>query len=268
MDAFNRLRPLAGVALMTGLMTATATANSGIFEVDLLFPRNETYTPQALMPVVFALQNPTLARPLEAFIDWQLWEGNNQSSPGAVTDGGFQLYLDNLSYSDPLYVTRFPNTLPYPEGSWTLAWSLHVYNCTAPPQRVNDTNAIQHNSSTVFTVSSSGQAPDLVAATSADKCGSAEAYAFNMTSSSEKCDYPGGLLGPSPTTNPCAASIDAAAASSISAAATASACSELERPLNPNVTCPTGKSSASSHAAVASTLLPLMAMLTVLIHLG
>jgi hypothetical protein len=73
MRAFNHLCPLAWAVLMAGLMTAgdataTTTLTPGIFEVDLLFPRNETYTPQALMPVVFAMQNPTLASPLGAFI--------------------------------------------------------------------------------------------------------------------------------------------------------------------------------------------------------
>ena len=280
MRAFNHLCPLAWAALMASLMTAgdatasttaaaAATLTPSIFEVDLLFPRNETYTPQALMPIVFAMQNPTLASPLGALIFWELWEGNNRSSPGAV-NGGLELNLDNLSFSDPLFVTRFPNTLPYPDGSWTLTWSLQVTNCTAPPKQSNDTDAIQLSSTTVFTVSSSGQAPDLVAATSADMCGTAEAYAFDMTSSSDECGSPGGLLGPSPTTNPCAASIDAAAASSIYAAATAFACSPLELPLNPNVTCPTvsAKPSTSSHTTAASTLLALLATLTALIHLG
>ena len=52
------------MAILTIAITASAQVYpiaNGIFEVDLLFPGNSTYTPQPLMPVVFALQNPTLA---------------------------------------------------------------------------------------------------------------------------------------------------------------------------------------------------------------
>lgn len=70
---------------------STTSADSGIFEVDLLFPRNTTYAPQALMPVVWAMQNPHLAWPTQATIFWELWEGNNQTSPGSVSDGGLEL---------------------------------------------------------------------------------------------------------------------------------------------------------------------------------
>lgn len=275
MDAFNHLRPLAGLALMASLMTATATANSGIFEVDLLFPRNETYTPQALMPLVFALQSPILAQPLRFTIEWGLWEGNYSTSPGADIEGSFDSLdsfsqdSDNLSVSDPYFITSFTDTRSRLDGTWTLSWFLQANNCTTPPPRSNDTTAIQQNGSIVFTVSSLGQAPDLVAATSVDVCSSAPAYAFNMTSLSNLCGYAGGLLGSSPTTNPCAASIDAAAASSMYAKATVAACLPYQ-PVNPNITCPSfsAKPSASSHSAAASTLLALIAMLTALIHVG
>ncbi|KAH8705985.1 hypothetical protein BGW36DRAFT_20912 [Talaromyces proteolyticus] len=274
MRAFNHVCPLAWAALMVGLMTAmgdaTATASPGIFEVDALFPRNETYTPQALMPIVFALQNPALASPLVASMSWELWEGNNYTSPGSVTDGGFEFATLDFSSNDPFLVTRIVNTLAYPDGFWTLSWSLEIYNCS---QSEHSTQSITVSNATVFTISRSGRAPDLVAATSADMCGTADGYAFNVTSFGDTC----GVLGSSPTTNSCAATIDPAAASSIYAAATASACSPLYRPQNPNITCPTStsKSSASSadaagrsRMAAASTLFTLLATLTALIHLG
>ncbi|MDM9186223.1 hypothetical protein QU781_28035, partial [Escherichia coli] len=34
---------------------------TGTAEVDLVFPRNDTYAPMPLMPVVFAVQNPPVA---------------------------------------------------------------------------------------------------------------------------------------------------------------------------------------------------------------
>lgn len=277
MRAFNQVRPQAWAALMAGLMTAmgggatvnaSAIANPGTFEVDSLFPRNSTYTPQALMPIVFALQNPTLASPLEATIFWELWEGNNRSSPGSVIDGGIELRLIDLSSSDPLLVTRFVNTIAYPDGFWTLAWSLLINNCSQPQ---GSAQSITLSNATIFTTSTSGQAPDLVAATSANMCGTTEALAFDVISFGFAC----GVLGPNPTTNPCAATINPVAASSIYAAATSSACSLQNRQQNPNVTCATatGKPSASSadaagRIAAASTLFMMLVTLTALIHLG
>jgi hypothetical protein len=282
MGAFNHVRPLAWAALMAVLTTAVGEASStsklGTFEVDSLFPRNATYAPRALMPIVFALQNPTLASTLEASIFWELWEGNNRSSPGSVTNGGIELATLDLSSSDPLLVTRFVNTVAYPDGLWTLAWSLEIYACSQPEGATQD---ITLSNATIFTTSASGQPPDLVAATAADLCGTTEAYAFAVTSSGDAC----GVLGPSPATSPCAVTISPAAASSISAAATALACSPLQRQLNPNVTCPAstdnpsasasassadaaGRSRMAAVAAAASTLLMLLATLTALVHLA
>ncbi|EKV10554.1 SSCRP protein [Penicillium digitatum] len=266
----NYVRFLAWIALMADLViamgSAIANANSGTFEVDLISPRNETYTPQALMPIVFALQSPPLAFTLEAAISWELWEGNNRSSPGSVTDGLLELGLLNLTSSEPHFVTRFINTLAYPDGFWTFVWSLQIYKCS---QGEGSTQRISTKNTTIFTVSQSGQAPNLVATTSSEMCGTMEAYAFNVTSKGDTC----GVLGPSPTTNQCAATINPSAASSIYAAATAFACDPLQRPVNPNVTCPhfTGKSpndAGQSRMAAASTLLLLLTMVTALFHLG
>ncbi len=294
MGAFNHVRHQAWAALMAGLVmaigsdaTSTTTTSAttsatvavsaiptpGTFEVDLLFPRNSTYTPQALMPIVFALQNPTLASQLEASLNWQLWEGNNRSSPGSVTDGLMELSLTNdLSSSEPFLFYRFVNTIAYPDGSWTLSWDLLINNCSQPPG--SSKSILTQSNTAVFTTSSSGQAPDLMAATSADMCGTVEASAFNVTSSGDFC----GVLGASPTTNPCAATIHPAAVSSISASASAQAsliCVFDKSQQHPGINCSTSTSSASSADAVgrslmpaASALLMLLVMLTTLIPLG
>ncbi|RAK99290.1 uncharacterized protein BO80DRAFT_426578 [Aspergillus ibericus CBS 121593] len=244
----------------------TPTFSPGIFEVDLIFPRNETYAPHTLLPVVFALQNPPLAFPVAAWISWSLWEGNNLTSPGSITDGVIELALLNLTSTEPLLVTRFIDTIPYPNGFWTFEWSLQMDMCSAGygPGQFIDTN-----STTVFTISQSGQAPDLVAATSSDKCGTMKAYAYNITAEGESCGY----FGPSPTTNPCAVTVNAAAASSVMAAGTALACDPLESSIYPNVTCPPVSVSSSNvagqyHMAAAPTLLTLLAVVSGLIHLG
>ncbi|KGO76711.1 hypothetical protein PITC_090650 [Penicillium italicum] len=275
----KHVRFLTWTALMAYSMIAmgnfipTSNSGSGQFEIDLVFPRNETYAPQGAMAIVFALQNPTLALPLGATVSWSLWEGNNQSSPGSIVGGGLELSLLNLTSSDPMFVTRYIDTLNYPSGFWTLTWSVSVNNCI---QRSAGNSAdtvsnitMTDTKTTIFTISQSGQKPDLVASTSSDLRCSVAAQAFNVTSIGESC----GFLGPSPTTNPCAVTINPSAASSISAAATAYACQPQVHPSDPQVSCPpiTGKSSndaAQSRMAAASTLFTLLTTVTALIHLG
>ena len=59
---FNRpLWSSLAVAVMATMAMADAT---GIVEFDAIFPRNETYELMPLMPVVFAVRNPGLARAL------------------------------------------------------------------------------------------------------------------------------------------------------------------------------------------------------------
>ncbi|GKZ72969.1 hypothetical protein AnigIFM60653_002041 [Aspergillus niger] len=238
---------------------------SAIFEVDLISPRNETYTPQALMPIVFALQNPYLSPDLVAYITWDLLEGNNWTSPGSINGGILENLWSNRWARDLHFLTRFVDTLSYPEGFWNFTWTLHISNCS---QNDSDPQYLKIHKDVVFTVSQSGQAPSLQAATSSDTCGIQSSEALNVTSLGDVC----GFLGPSPTTNPCAATVNASAASSISAAATAWACAPEERSAYPNVTCPTPSSksnTAGQHGmAAASTLLTLFTMVTALIHLG
>ncbi|GLB07561.1 hypothetical protein ABZX51_007350 [Aspergillus tubingensis] len=262
------LRFLTWAVLMVSSMIAmgngTSDAYSSIFEVDLISPRNETYAPEALMPIVFALQNSPLASSLEAYITWDLLEGNNRSSPGSINGGLLELASSDLWSSGLHFVTRFVDTLPYPDGSWTFAWTLHISDCS---QNGSEPQDIKFHNDIVFTVSQSGKAPSLEAATSSGTCGIQNANALNVTAIGEEC----GVLGPSPTTNPCAATVNASAASSIWAAATAYACSPLERSANPNVTCPTpsSKSNGTGQRGIvaASTLFTLLTVVTALIHL-
>ncbi|UKZ78193.1 hypothetical protein TrVFT333_005928 [Trichoderma virens FT-333] len=263
MGTFSHVR-LVWAALMAGLMTAMADKTltfPAAFEVDLLFPHNATYAPSPLMPIVFAVQNPNLAKPLKAAIDWTLWEGNNKTSPGAIGSGPILVDFDVASESPtssfpPLLLSSSVNTIAYPDGVWTLAWNLEYLNCSS----------VTHSETffTVFTVSKSGEAPNLVAATSADTCSTLDVQALNVTS----LDGVGcSMLAPSPTTNPCAVTIDSAAASSLSALARATGyvCA-----MNTNLTCPTSfpDSAGIPRMAAESTLLTLLATLTALVHLG
>ncbi|KAL7803465.1 hypothetical protein V8C44DRAFT_344171 [Trichoderma aethiopicum] len=263
MSCLSHVR-LAWAVLMTGFMTAMGKKSDqplvtlpALLEVDLLFPHNATYAPSPLMPILFAVQNPALADHLQATITFDLWQGNDTRSPGSVGGVPLAVGLDVLTErqpsNEPLLLNAPVNTVAYPDGVWTLAWALEYSNCSQYMVR-------SETFYTVFAVSKSGQVPDMKAGTSADVCGASRGLAFNFTSWSV-CD----MQGPSPTTNPCSVTVDSAAVSSLSALARATGyvCSP-----NSNLTCPTSFPSAGSRrGTAASTLLALLAALTLLIHL-
>ncbi|KAJ5259352.1 hypothetical protein N7478_012333 [Penicillium angulare] len=229
--------------------------NPGIFEVDLVFPRNATYTPQALMPIVWAVQRPDMPPALASSITWSLLESNNYTAPGSSDDGLIEM-LSPLPGNETL-ISRFFNTIEYPDGYWNLTWTLWVNNCS----QEGSSQYILKTGSTVFTISKSGQEPDLVAATSAGQCDAMDAYAFNVTSFGENCGY----LGPTPTTNPCAVNISSSAASSLYASATTWYCAPNTVD-NPNVTCPTSTSTSSaSNPASQSFMVTRTALLMLLV---
>lgn len=53
------------LASLLGAVGAGAITFPATVEVDLVFPRNDTYTPAALIPIVFAIQNAQLAASLD-----------------------------------------------------------------------------------------------------------------------------------------------------------------------------------------------------------
>lgn len=98
MRAFRQIRLLAWTSIiLIAIGESAANTNSNVFEVDTLFPRNETYTPQPLMPIVFGVQNPQLAKSLEVYMTWDLWEGNNYSSPGSINGGLIEINAELLT---------------------------------------------------------------------------------------------------------------------------------------------------------------------------
>lgn len=237
----DHARPLASLMMLLLLLISStiATTTSGTFEVDVLFPRNDTYAPQALMPFVFALQKPALSIGLAASISWGFWLGGNSTDPTFIYNGIFQpdspFFTPNLSsVVEPFYLTDAVNTLAYPDGPWTFQWSVRVNNCSM------QSAAVMYDGAVTFTTRKNATAPDLVAATSPGTCRNATGYAFDVMSVNERSC---GVLGPyvASAANPCALSINKAAASSILASATANACEQEPAPEYSSAVCPKPK---------------------------
>lgn len=238
-----------------------AAAAIGTFEVDLIFPRNGTYAPVPLMPVVFAVQNPALASPLDLLIEWTAFEYGSDSRNGTQQIGLSNL---NASTSNPYFVTSYISSLSGIESTWVFNWVLTTGNCSQTGGHATYDNQVEY---VVFTTNQTSPAPDLEGATSAATCAMSPAQAFNVTAVEfAPQGYGNGVsscavLGPSPTAaNPCAAAIDSSAASSITAAISLSRCSATE------FLCGATPSSAKSEAG-RSVRLPSMWVLTTMASL-
>ncbi|KAI0385410.1 hypothetical protein F5Y04DRAFT_245781 [Hypomontagnella monticulosa] len=222
-------------------------------EVNLIFPRNDTYAPTQFMPIVFSIQNSKLAAALDLNVVYYLFQHDTEDNPQFT---GFK-NLNNVDFSnasDPYFVLGSTDILNTAEATWSLVWTLASGNCsysTLDMMRGDDTNLASNftfrseSQSIIFTTKNGAQKPDL---TSKDDgtCGNTTGTyrTFNVTGimdvpSSEKydghntCAVLGSDTTPTPTTGShCGPRIDPSAAESLAAAVTCDA-------LHPVSGCPT-----------------------------
>ncbi|KAK1779164.1 hypothetical protein QBC45DRAFT_412367 [Copromyces sp. CBS 386.78] len=244
---------------LISLGTVANAADSGILEVDLLFPRNETYAPTEWMPFVFAFGNAKLAKYLAPTISYEGWNisaGANYSQGAGFSYSHNNLQWANWSSQDPYFVHHFHADLP--EGIWRLDWEFWYFPCNEDWTDLTSAgdpilrNRTLH--SITFTIKEGGQAVDLVAATADDKtCPKENAAAIEVTGKtlgvppSEKMpdDTCVVVASPQPSPTPCQVKVDSAVAASMTASLRADLCNSA----NPPDDCP--KDNAAQRLAVA-----------------
>ncbi|KAK4098179.1 glycoside hydrolase family 18 protein [Parathielavia hyrcaniae] len=215
---------------------------AGVLEIDLVFPRNETYAPRTWFPVVFALRNAHLAQHLRPRIGWTIL---NTTGPTRQRLAGREhvLYLTNGTTHEPYVVYDWPNLRwKGDEGHLELSWWADWVSCDLsgdePAFQVNETPLMTLGIE--FTIKSGGQAVDLVAATGNNNEGTCaqSGVAINVTDetrwvphdSSDPWAYANAdcavlaSSSPTPTANPCQVEINSAAAESITASMISDLC--------------------------------------------
>lgn len=138
-------------------LAALATAAEVIttprqFELDIVFPHNETYKPADTMPIVLAIQNPSVATSIGSFrVFWTISQVQGWRSIGSSVDfGDFQVFSNQTSGDSTLFLVDFTNvtdwirygvaTPPateYTPGThdryllqWSIVWTSLFGNCT------------------------------------------------------------------------------------------------------------------------------------------
>jgi hypothetical protein len=227
------------LALLPCWSAAQLTVPAAV-EIDLIFPRNGTYSPTAYMPIVFAIQNSRYAASLDLTFRYTL---RNGTGPQTEFTRLMDLEYADFSSRDPYFAI---DSVPYmnTEGTWTFNWlsfSGHcaqtVVNVTSEQNVLGD--GFQQNQTFLgfatieFSIKNGAKAPDLIAATADDTCASSENFTFSVTKILDvpKSDIWDGRKSCAvlptpysrPSANPCGAKLNSSVASSISAAITSCA---------------------------------------------
>jgi hypothetical protein len=108
------------------------------FEVDIVFPHNETYKPADIMPIVLAIQNPSAATSIGSFqVFWNIIHlpgGKlNLTFPPQVDYGNIEVLSEDATTSadTPLFLVDFTNVTkwmaydaPTVDDRYLLQWSI------------------------------------------------------------------------------------------------------------------------------------------------
>ncbi|KAL5335498.1 hypothetical protein BJX70DRAFT_401491 [Aspergillus crustosus] len=242
---------LGAVATSAFASTTSDTTGDSILEVDLVFPQNKTYTPTEWFPVVFALQNPTLARYLDIQISYHMESLDNEN---LTHSSSHNLRAADFSSADPyLKYTHFDGfNAP---GRWRLGWELSWRSCDKEGFKSESLISQMLSNMTSFVVYFSIETADsvdvdLVSATSEESCpdtGSDSALAISVPETMslpswvnwdirQEMNYTCAVTTPTTTVpDPCRVDIDRAAAESIQASYKEWLC---RHSLNPPDDCP------------------------------
>lgn len=231
-----------------------AAAKPGVIEIDLVFPRNETYKPTPVMPIVFKFSDPNNAAQDAGGIKigWTLLPYDGTYDFDA--EGGVQAENPPFGYITPNATGDAEATFVWDAminattraTTWYLNWAPVGDNCTGSgnSSSIYDQNTVLH-----FTTADNAPETDLVP----KDCKDLMPFTLNVTAeagteanSGSSAPYCGFADGDPPAADTCDVKLSKDEAKKIAASATSKACSAA----TPIITCPAGGDSAASFASV------------------
>ena len=243
----------AGAILATAALfgCAAAFSNSSLnpagtaFEIDLVFPRNGTYAPAHLLPIIFAIQNPQAGEGLLTDLVITVYRGDWLSGNSSIALDINHLADVNLSTVDnePYFLVLASPALNGTEGHFALQYEFGFLNCSATErdpryEGLDDNpkrNISQFRDVVEFTLRNDAPAAVDGFHTSRDDC-PVPVGTFNVTGSlpwdnTYRYKRPptrtlcGVLTEPTPSAVPCAVQVNRALAADLSTRVTETACS-------------------------------------------
>lgn len=214
---------------------------AGVLDIGLVFPRaNETYEPTDRFPILFAIQNPELARHMEPWLWFRILNGST-GEWDTISEGSFDLTSANMTEQGEEPYLLWAHRKIDGEGPVLLMWQPFWSECDATGADGKVWFAMNNSDTfmTAFEVRPGGRKADLVAATAdAEECPD-QGLAINVTGTGEAWRGPESVLcavldfsSPTPAANPCRVKIDQAAVESKEAADLEDKCHSMrwERP--------------------------------------
>ncbi|KAJ5855915.1 uncharacterized protein N7529_009859 [Penicillium soppii] len=239
---------------MLAACLGTVINASDVLEVNLIFPRNETYAPNDTFPVVFALKNSERARHLNPSISYSLRDEDGDKVYNLWHELQWVNWTDQETYFAHKYTDAFST-----EGRWSVLWTLGWDSCNVEsPEYGNEVISNTTTRRTMFTTSNSASKLDPLAATANKTCTGQPGVAINVTDKTKSISsrlWEGGkytnhtcavvAASPTPSTNPCRTQIDKTTLASMEASKLARYC---DLHFNKPAECPDKKSAAQSLA--------------------
>jgi len=121
------------VAILLATASCWAVAQSTFpttVEMDLIFPRNETYAPMDITPIVFAFRNSPGWTSLVPQLSWRLI---NISSSATLDQDTLELAWGINTTIDPYFRAFGLAEITKTEGQYRIIWGLTYGNCTLNP---------------------------------------------------------------------------------------------------------------------------------------
>ncbi|RBR25787.1 uncharacterized protein FIESC28_01417 [Fusarium coffeatum] len=144
-------------------------------KIDLIFPRNETYNPSPMFPIIFSYGNPEMIPLFEPIISYTVWNPSNynKSIHAELRDKPFVNFSSSNPHIEFDYYSYPFNT----EGTWELSVHLRWANCYMQSPRERDLDErvrMRRNFTTLGTVVFTTKGPlkqvDLADATNNETC--------------------------------------------------------------------------------------------------
>ncbi|KAK4641518.1 hypothetical protein QC761_0074880 [Podospora bellae-mahoneyi] len=237
---------------LLGVLGAVAQA-ANVMEVNLVFPRNETYTTDQQMPVIFAIRNAHLGPLLKPTVRYLIY--NNSDLGQSMPQHEHQFLNASWTDHEPYFVYTFLNMTV--EGSYRVLWITSWAHCNGTGDRMR---FISDDKTELldFTIQKDTPATDLVALTLPGRgqaCNASPGVTISITNDTLAAPFPhnGNCAVMDPVTpvdassDPCQLSIDEATAERIQTTIQERLCSGLisERPAD----CPVNENAAQPGAA-------------------
>ncbi|KAF5664494.1 hypothetical protein FHETE_7085 [Fusarium heterosporum] len=216
--------------------------STGTLEIDLVFPRNDTYNPSPMMPIIFSYRNPKLIPILQPSVYYQIWDRNDMDK--LVAGGQLSTQSLNLSTVDDPHFEHFSSKEFNREGEWFLTFRVSWQNCFKDPDRSlhggSHGNTMQKNDTAthfIFTTKGASKQVDLVAATSDENCSSPAGVAIKISEKLRTPEYEGYdqefcAVATGTEADKCAVTMNPSATSSVNAYMTSFACERTSNRTN------------------------------------